>query len=678
MADTQTPVPPLSVAPASPAPSVANEQFPLLNVKGNVQIDKEAAEKKAEEALRNQPTPMSTLASDMEDGFRKAERERQTQTDLMMDALRRRAGVHDPTTMSEINRQGGWKKFLKITDEKCIDAEAWMSEVVIPDGGDRPWGLEPTPVSSLPPEVITPLVDQTTAQFEGMELEVTEEQVREAARQNKAAVVRSMQKEAKQRADNMETVIADEFAEGGFEDSCDDVISDIVTLGTGIMKGPFLQMNRDLAWIQAGWKPSVTERPIMRWQRVNPLLFFPTAGAVDCQHAVGLYEVDEFTRTALNSMVGCPGWSTDNILKIMEENPKGVTIPIATDSERALLQHRQTDELSGLNGMYRGLWYSGEMAGQKLLDWGLTGLVPEKVYEIIALKIGRYVVHARLNADPLGRRYYTKSVYKPIPGSFWGQGVPHIMAEVQDGANAVLRHMLNNIGQASSHRVVIEESDRLVEGEEITGDEPGKVYEFSGPSQTGKASMSFPQPELHSDAMLKVFDKFLAMADRRTGIPNYTAPNAASAVATTLSILLNQASRVLKKTIKAFDRYIIRPNVEMAFTWNMLFIDDESIKGDVKIVATGAMGLFVKEQQQLRLAEIMRLTANPAYLQVLGEKGIAALARKSVEGVGLPADDVVPTEDEIDQRQKAQQAAIQQQQQQAMLVGAGAGAPVPA
>ena len=145
-------------------------------------------------------------------------------------------------------------------------------------------------------------------------------------------------------------------------------------------------------------------------------------------------------------------------------------------------------------------------------------------------------------------------------------------------------------------------------------------------------------------------------------------------------MLMNSAARVLKKSIQYIDKDIIRKKVEKAFVWNMLFIDDPSIKGDVRIEASGAMGLFVKEQQQLRLQEYMSVTSNPEDRRIMGDARRAALLRAAAAQLPLSQDEVVPTKEEIEAReeqekQAAQAQAAQEQAAQAATAGPQVGAP---
>jgi hypothetical protein len=656
-----------AAAPASGVQTTAI-QATLLQVKSNDMLEREAAIKKQEEAIANQPAPMSLLASFIESRFRENEQARRGQTDIMMDALRRRAGTYDESRLAEIKRQGGSEVFIKLTEAKCATVEALMVEVLVPEG-ERPFNLKPTPKPTLPDELIAEVVQETMDSFAGVELETPLADVRAMAKKMKAAAVRRLAKAAKMRANNMANLIDDEFTEGGYYEACEDVISDAVALGTGVMKGPFLQMERTMQW-GPGYQPDVADIPMMKWKRVDPMYLYPSKGAVHPQTASNLCEVDEFTRLSLYSMIGIPGWKESAIRAVLQNNKSGVTVDVAEDSERAVLEGKEASDRGNPDDTFKGIWYSGECYGDMLRDWGLTGVRDDEVHEIIALKIANEVVHLRLNPDPLHRRQYTIAKYKTVKGSFWGQGVPILMSDIQDNCNATGRHLINNLAVASGPQAVIRDVEQLAEGQNPTSIYPWKVWQFNDPARTGQPPIQFTSPDMHAQELMEVYKFFLAQADERIGVPQYAPPSGqaqgAAGTATGLSILLNQSSRVIRMSIRNFDRGIHKPNVQMAYTMNMLTINDSGIKGDVRVVASGALGIFVKEQQQLRVHELLRLTANPIDLGIMRTKGRAVLLRKAVTGIDVGPDEAVPSEEEMEQ---ADTGAI------APVATAGAGAP---
>lgn len=654
----------------------------FLRVKSNQILDEENALREKAKAAEASPEVRSLIAGFIDSRFHEAENAKSKATEDMMDSLRRRKGEYSADHLAKIKQQGGCEIFVKVTEVKCNAAEAWISDVALPSEG-TPWSLDPTPKPDLPPQVVMEIVETTKNEFLNKVGMVQDQDVIFFAKRLREMALKAMKDEAKRRADRMAEHIADQFVEGGFNDETDDVISDVVTFGTGIMRGPFVQNQRTLEWLEGeDWIPEVTDKPMLKWQAVSPLNFFPSPGATTTRDMTYACERDHFTRRSLIAMIGVEGWSEDRIRAVLKLHPRGVKLGLDTDPERERLEDR-TVHGENPDQKFDGLWYGGSCPGWLLAEWGMTGLDSEKDYDILALKIGAEVVHVRFNNDPLRKSWWNKTVYKKIKGSFWGCGVPRLMDDTQDACNATARALINNLAIGSGPQVEISDVDALAEGEKISSMYPWRIWKFTDPNRRGGQVMHFFQPEIYSTELMAVFDRFLQLADDRTGIPEYTHgggenTTGAGSTATGLSILLNSASRVLKKTIAWFDQYMIRPNVESTFVWDMLYVDDPTIKGDVRIVASGAMGLFVKEQRQLRLAEAMEMASKPPYVNIIKPAGHAALLRQSFKGLDVPVDDVVPTKEDIEQEMSQLQAVPGAVPGGGQQLPGGAGAPVPA
>ncbi len=629
----------------------------FLRVKSNEILDEEAKAQAASKTLLDDQEANNSLGQMIETRFKAAENAKDYQTDRLMDSLRRRKGEYSAAHLAEIRRQGGSEIFMKLTEIKCNAAEAWISDVVIPVEG-KPWGLSPTPKPDLPPQVLQSIVAQTLSHFEEQEFEGSEEEIREVAGRLRDEAWTKIREDAKRRANRMENLIDDEFTEGDLVNCLDESISDMVTFGTMIVKGPFVQLEKTLEWLEdEDWTPDVTTLPMMKFKRTDPLNFFPSPGASTIEDAIYLIERDDFTRHALASMRGNAGYNSHLIDLCLQENQKGTTIPLRTDSEQATLEDRQGHhKLENPDDKFQGLWYSGQCEGRLLKEWGVTGLDEQDTYEIVALKIGSYVIHARLNPDPLGKRNYCKAIYKRVKGSFWGEGVPGLMDDSQDACNSTARHLINNLAIGSGPQATLRDVESLAEGEDITSMYPWKIWQFNDPQRTGKSPLDFYQPNIYTDKLIRVFEFFLKIADDETGIPKYEYGRAdttgAGRTATGLSMLMNSASRVLKKSIQNIDQHVFNPMIERAFVWNMLYVDDPSIKGDVRIEATGAMGIFVKEQRQLRLQEYMKTTDNESDRAIIGVKGRAELLRAGAKGLEVPVEKVVPTDAELEEKER--------------------------
>jgi len=662
-----------------PEQTEATPDRPFLDVKSNQQLNADAMERQTKKLL-NDEEYNSRLASLIEERFQRAVTAKDAQTDILMDQLRRRKGVYSASRMAEIKRQGGSDIWMKLTEIKCNAADAWIADIITPVE-EKPWSLSPTPVPELPSDLVDEIANRTIADLEANDFQFNEEEIAEIAVKYRDEMFAQADEAAQKRAKRMDEEIDDQFTEGELAEALEEGISDLTTFGTMIIKGPFLRFKKKLQWDDKNnFAPIVSDELTMQFKAIDPLKFFPSAGATTPNDAVYTCEVDEFTRKALSNMKGMPNYSDTRIDKLLRENRKGVTVPLKTNSEQSDLEDRDSStDLENPDANYQGVWHCGEMEGYVLKEWGLSGVQENESYEIVALKIGGEVIHCHLNPDPLGRRDYVKAVYKPVKGSFWGEGIPLLMKDMQDACNSTARHLINNLAVGSGPQVVVSDIDALAEGEDITAMYPWKIWQFNDPMRTGKSPVSFDQPQVYARELMEVFKFWMDLADEETGIPKYeygqASTKGAGATASGLAMLMNSSSRVLKKSIQNVDKRIFKPLIEKAFVWNMLYNDDQSIKGDVQIETQGAMGIFVKEQRQLRLSEFTQNTANPDDRQILGLKGRARLLRENAKGLDIPIDELLPSELEIEQMEEAmrRQAQMAQMEQGGVPGGVPAG-----
>ena len=124
----------------------------------------------------------------------------------------------------------------------------------------------------------------------------------------------------------------------------------------------------------------------------------------------------------------------------------------------------------------------------------------------------------------------------------------------------------------------------------------------------------------------------------------------------------------IRQVVMHIDTSIIKPVVERQFVYNMRYDADESIKGDVEVVAKGAINLAVKETVNIRRIEFLNATANPFDIEIVGKSGRAALLREVAKGLQMPVDEIVPSVEKVEYQGKMQAtmaAAAQQMQGEA-------------
>ena len=324
-------------------------------------------------------------------------------------------------------------------------------------------------------------------------------------------------------------------------------------------------------------------------------------------------------------------------------------------------------------GVIDALNFWGSVPGWKLMSWGVEGDLKEtQDYECNVVICGRYVLYATLNPNPMGARPYRKACYDEIPGAFWGRSIPDLARACQQFCNAAACALADNLSIASGPQTWVH-ADRFADGEQSMEMFPWKLWQLkSDPTQGVNPGIGFFQPDDRSGPLMAVYEHWEVKADDATGIPRYTYGNDATGgsadTATGLSMLMNNAAKGLRRAISNIDLNVIAPTINDTFVNEMMYNPDHSIKGDCVIVPRGAAAILIRESAQQRRLQFLGLTANPIDAPIIGPKHRAALLRETAAAMDLPVDDVVPTDDEIDQQmaQNAQAMQANQQQMQAM------------
>lgn len=593
--------------------------------------------------------------------------------DRLLACLRARMGRYSNDQLSKIQEQSGADPvYLKLTGTKCRAASAWVRDILMP-AGDRPWSLTPTPEPSLPGRYedaireqaingAVPLIQQGILQGEKDVMDFI------AATRDK--VMGEIRKEAEQAAKRMEDKIADIMAEGEWETALDEFVEDFVTYPVAYLKGPYPKKIKKLVWGK-DYQPVPTETIAMCWRRVSPFDIYPAPYSRNLQDQ-DMIERLRLTHSQLYDMMGLEGYSEEDIKSALQDYEYGnLKDWIWVDYERTQLES-DTSYFTTDPSTIDALHFYGSVPGDILEDWGLTVKDKHKSYEVDAILVGRHVIRAVINDDPLASRPYFSACWDPVPGSIFGIALPEQMDDHQKIVNACARALCNNMAIASGPQVVIL-TDMLAEGEDIQGIHPMKIWQMKS-SQTGNSGkpVEFFQPEANSAELINVLNDFEKRADDVTNVPRYSYGNqdvgGAGNTATGLSMLMNSAAKGIRRAIANIDMNVMRPTVYQTFLHVMQTSDDMTIKGDCTVIPRGAAALLVKEQNLTRVQAFLNQTANPIDAQIMGPTGRAVLLSEAAKLMDLPADEIVPPPDKI---------KLMAEQAQAMAGGPPQGAGTP-
>lgn len=591
------------------------------------------------ERARNQQTQpvISSLAGYIGKCWAAAKQAKQPIEQQMLKNLRQRNGIYEPDKLAAIRQMGGSEVYVLLTATKCRAAVAWINDVLRPVG-ERLFSLTPTPEAEINPELEMQIRDEIKAVFQEVLAQAEQlgqvislpdlrDELRKYADGRYDEVRKELQEEAEKRAERMAQRIDDQLAEGGWHDAFWQVVDDLVTSKAGILKGPVIRCRKTPKWVQGpegAWEVSPQEVFVPEFERVSPFDLYPAPDSRGPDDGY-LLERISLTRADLIAMIGVPGYSEDNIRAALRDYATGgkhEQLPV--DSDRAMIEFGGTDSL-WRSEKIEGQEFWGSVPGSLLTEWGMDGEIDREMeYEINAIVVGNYVVKAVLNPDRMGRKPYSVDSFERIPGSFWGKGVPEMMADVQDVCNAVARSIVNNASLASGPQVEVN-VDRCSDSEEIW---PWKIWQSNNQQMSEQPAVKFNQPNIIVAPLLEVFQFFATMAEDQTGIPRWAYGNAdmgpAGATASGLSMLMTNASRNVKEVIAHIDT-MTATAIERVYDFNMAYSPDDEIKGDCRIVSRGTTSLLAKEQKLVRRTEFLASTANPMDAQLIGLENRARL-----------------------------------------------------
>jgi hypothetical protein len=604
-------------------------------------------------------TASNRLSGHVERFWQSAQTAKQPLERQMLTALRQRTGVYEPEELALIREQGGSEIYMMITAAKCMAAESWLREILLPDSG-KAWGLEPTPMPELPPPVIGAVIQAVANMAIAAGWQIDDARIDERLLKIKTLAMRRMKDWAAQVAERHELKIADQFAEGGFEEALSEAIYDLVTFPAAFIKGPFQRMRKIRKW-QAGpngqWMPAVSDGLRLEWERRSPFDIFPAAAMRDIQRG-NLIDRYRFHRQELQSLIDAPGYSKPALIEIIERyGDKGYRSTRMNDLERATLEFRG-DEEDDPEGTIEALNFWGSCSGHMLKEWGYNNkqdvgpIEPHKEYQVEVWKTAGVVFKAVLNPDSLGEKPYSKASFNAIPGAFWGQAVPDLIRDTAKMCNAAARAISNNAAIASGPQVEIN-VDRLADGETVSKPYPWKLYQTTT-DMTGnnQPAIRFTQPNSIVHDLLVIYTHFERVGDNVTGFPAFTYGDSrvggAGRTASGLSQLMGNVGKGVRRVVGTVDLGLIRPNVTGAYNWNMEYDPDPSIKFDLRAVSRGVSAMLARDSAQLRRKETLQALLNPLDAQIIGVEGRSVMLRETLKGENFPVDEIMPDKLELE------------------------------
>ena len=164
------------------------------------------------------------------------------------------------------------------------------------------------------------------------------------------------------------------------------------------------------------------------------------------------------------------------------------------------------------------------------------------------------------------------------------------------------------------------------------------------------ATFEFNSHQVELAAIIKMA---MDLSDQESGVPAVVQGEKGNSPETVggMQMLINSANVVLRRLVKQFDDMITRPHINRYYDYNMLYDDDEAIKGDFQIDARGSSSLLVRDIQNQAFLNLLAAGANPIYGVYLDTE---KLFKKALQAQHIDPTDVFKSDEEIEKIKEAQ------------------------
>lgn len=599
--------------------------------------------------------------------------------DEWLQDLRNYAGIYDAKTLAEIGENRS-KVFVHLTRTKTQAAYARIIDLLFANA-ERPWALNPTPEPELAPSTLAELAMEAAMvklerlaekearaiqngapppaglpDLASLKQQIIAGQVPHELKPTKEELEPVIRQWAEKAAEKMSTRIEDQLDEAHYDFKLRTAIAELCMFGSCVTKGATTETRQATQWAQREqntkvvWLRQTVEKEVPAFDAPSIFDSYPDSYAECVTEGQGFFERLVLTRGQFLELGDYPGFNRDVIDEIIRDNPKGNHVALNHEIERRSIAGFTTT--TGAD-RYEVLVYWGSVHGDVLARMpGFEAREDENVetgeFPIISYTCGGRTIRLSRN-DDLDRIPYQITPYEAVPHQLWGVGPPRQMRDSQAMINVSSRALVDNAALSSMPQVEIN-LDMMAEGYQNDTDVvPGKKW-FREGQDPAYPMVRYNRVPNTSGPMAELVGMFRRYADEETNLPSYTHGEQLSGLnktATGVSLLMRAANVVTKSVIKNIDDCLLKLLIQSFYHWNMRFADDESIKGDMQVIARGTSALIAREVQSQRLIEFLQLAASsPATGQLIM---LAYLLREIARSLEIDPDKAVKSDDEIEE-----------------------------
>lgn len=535
----------------------------------------------------------------------------------------------------------GVNYYVNISGLKVSALVAWLRDLLV-NTNELPFRVDPTPIPELSKVSKYKVLDDVKNQIynEGFQGDLVA-----LIRQLKNLYKEKQDEFARRAASEMNKLIQDQCAEGGFGDALLEFLEDFATYPYAVMHGPLPEKRAVVEWSGDTLKTATNTQLVFR--SVDVFDFFWMSDCKDSQSGTGVFIRERLSKQQLYECADMKSYIQANVLKVLED--------VTTRRQALDWTSRKPDDtekqLFGWEdrGTLEVLRHYGRVAGKELKKVGVGGVQDEQQYEACISVVGDTVIQAYVLPNPGVhiRPVYVSSfekVGKKIPGVSICQKV----RDVERCYLQALRFLMVNAGFAAGPvgEVDFSRISKYLEPEDV-----GKLQALTMyPVDSSMLASNNPAYQIYNipvnmGVFVTLQQFFMDLADRITQIPasihGEPVGTGANRTFRGMAMLYGNALKPIQAAVGNMDKDVFSKAGESMYYYNMKFSDDPDIKGDAKVVARGATGLLAKEIEQQAAAETLQLVAQAASaIQTMDPRILVWALNRLLEARGVPVEQI--------------------------------------
>lgn len=603
---------------------------------------------------------MTSLGSTLRARFAAYDKARRTVEEQWIKNVRQFVGEYDPKILGNLKPEQS-KAYPRVTRVKVLSIVARLHALLFP-AGESNWGIEASPIPSLPASKLVDLVARWAAENPG-----------------KQATQDEMDRIVKLTADDialrMQKVVDDQLSDAGANGSVDyqelvrDVIFSGVLYGCGVLKGPMtVETTASTIEVDDSGYPQVIEAKVYRpYFEATPIWdYYPDFSAKDFKQQDGEFQRHVYSRHTLKTLADRPDYMGSVIRSYLREKPNGNYTKKTYEQELDQLSDDKQETQPGEDKKFELIEFWGCINGHDMRAAGVEvkdSDLDKDMYACVWM-IDDKVIKVAQNPYPEGVSMYHQFVFEKDEVNLTGSGLPAIMRDSQLGVSTFTRMLVDNAATVCGPSIEID-LDQLSPNSSKTI-APFTAYLKDNASPSGARAVQNISFDSHIPELLQAIRLMNEFADTETFVNQMTggdfenAPSEALRTSGNMSMALAAAALPFKDIVRNFDRFT-KSVIHALVEWNLIYNPRrEDLRGDMRPIPKGASSLMAKEVRAVSLDQLAA-TLTPEERLYINEE---ALLKERLQVRDLPLDSLMATPEEVKRRKDAAAAQAQKAEQQ--------------